>query len=259
MNRFDALALAAALFVAACNRRDDSTQLAPTASALASSTTDTIATAWHYRIDPKSSAHVDMPGLKEHIVGDATAGTGSLDVVPRDLASSRGLVRIDLSTFATHTFGNDDDATQTKHARTWLEVQMGDKTNEEMRWADFAIRSIDGASATDLTKVAPIKDGQDDVRTVTVTVHGEVLIHGHKLPKDDVVDALFHYPQGAAADAKPTRIEIKSKQPMHIVLKEHDVRPRDPAGQLLDWTTKLISKVAETADVTIALEATPAS
>ena len=45
-----------------------------------------------------------------------------LDVAAKDLAQSRGLVRIDLATFATHTFGNDDDATQTKHALTWLEV-----------------------------------------------------------------------------------------------------------------------------------------
>jgi hypothetical protein len=35
------------------------------------------------------------------------------------------------------------------------------------------------------------------------------------------------------------------------------VRPRDPAGQLLDWTTNLISKVADTADATVSLTATP--
>jgi hypothetical protein len=44
---------------------------------------------------------------------------------------------------------------------------------------------------------------------------------------------------------------------MRVVLKEHDVSPRDPAGQLLEWTTSLISKVADTADVTVTLAATP--
>jgi hypothetical protein len=199
-----------------------------------------------------------MPGPKEHILGDTTAATGTLDVVARDLSQSRGLVRVDLSTFSTDTFKGPDDATQTTHARTWLEVVVDGKTNEPMRWADFAIRSLDNLSSSDLTKVAPTRDGDDDVRTVSATVHGDLLVHGHKTPKDAVVEVAFRYPSGAAPDARPARIEVKSKQPMRVVLKEHDIRPRDPAGQALEWTTKLISKVAENADVSFALGATPA-
>jgi hypothetical protein len=255
------IARAAALALvlsASCGKKDDAAPLAPAASALAVSKAESGSMAWHYVVDPKSTTHVDMPGIKEHIKGDTTAATGTLDVAARDLTQSRGQIRIDLTTFATHTFGSDDDATQTKHALTWLEVTVGDKTSEEMRWADFAIRAIDGASATDLAQVAPTKDGTDDVRTVSMTVHGDVLIHGHRVQKDGLVDVAFRYPSGAAADSRPSKIDIKSKEPMHVVLKELDVRPRDPAGQLLDWTTKLISKVAETADVTVDIEATPA-
>ncbi len=250
------LALAVA---AGCGKKDEA-PLAPAASALASSAP--VASAWSYAVDPRSTTQIDMPGVKEHIKADTTAATGTLDVVPKDLAQSRGLVRIDLSTLSTHTFGTDDDAAQTKHARTWLEVtagEAGDKMNDDMRYADLAIRSIDGVSANDLTTVAPTKDGPDDVRTVSMTVHGELLVHGHKLPKDVTVDVAFHYPAGAAVDSKPARIEIKSKQPLRIVLKEHDVRPRDTAGALLDWTARLISKVAETADVTVDIGATPSS
>ena len=165
--------------------------------------------AWHYVVDPKSTTHVDMPGVKEHIKGDTTAAAGTLDVAAKDLTQSRGQVRIDLTTFATHTFGTDDDATQTKHALTWLEVAVGDKTSEEMRWADFAIRGIDGVSAADLTKVEPTRDAAGDVRTVTMTVHGDVLIHGHRIQKDGRVDVAFRYPPGAASDSRPTKIEIK--------------------------------------------------
>jgi hypothetical protein len=243
---------------AACGKKDDAAALAPAASALQASNADPTSMAWHYVVDPKSTTHVDMPGLKEHIKADTTGATGTLDVAAKDLTQSRGQVRIDLTTFATHTFGNDDDATQTKHALTWLEVTVGEKTSEEMRWADFAIRGIDGASATDLTKVQPTKDGADDVRTVTMTVHGDVLIHGHRIQKDALVDVAFRYPSGSPAESRPAKIEIKSKEPMRVVLKELDVRPRDPAGQLLDWTTKLISKVAETADVTVDIGAEPA-
>lgn len=260
MHRLIAAATFSALTVSstACSKKNDEASLAPAVSALSASTADPAATAWHYDIDTKSATQVDMPGLNEHIKGGTTAAAGKLDIVPSDLAQSRGVVRVDLSTFATHTFGDDDkNATQTKHARTWLEAIVDNKTNENMRWAEFAIRSIDAPSATDLRTVALVKDGAEEVRTVAMTVRGDLLVHGHKLPKEDVVEVSFRYPAGAAPGTKPMRIEVRSKQPMRVVLKEHDVSPRDPAGQLLAWTTNLISKVADTADVTVALTATP--
>jgi hypothetical protein len=252
-------AAASAACATGCGKKD-TTELAPAASALAASAP--VAASWRYVIDPKSTTQVDMPGVKEHIKGGTTGATGSLDVVPKDLAQSRGLVRIDLSTFSTHTFGTDEDAAQTKHARTWLEVvsgEAGDKMNDDMRYADLAIRSIDTASASDLTTVAPTVEGGDDVRTVSMTVHGELLVHGHKVPKDATVDVAFHYPTGTPPASKPSRLEIKSKQPLRVVLKEHDVRPRDTAGAVLEWTSRLISKVAETADITVDIGATPSS
>ncbi|HZU82216.1 MAG TPA: hypothetical protein VE987_04835 [Polyangiaceae bacterium] len=243
-----------------CGKKADDTAVAPTASALTASAADSTTAVWHYVIDPKGVAHVDMPGLNEHIKAEATGAAGALDIVGSDLAQSRGLVRVDLSTLTTHTFGDENkDATQTKHARTWLEAVVDGKTNEGMRWAEFAIRSVDGLSATDVKAVAPTKVGGDDLRTVTMTVHGDLLVHGHKLPKDDVVQVSFRYPAGAPAGSKPTRIDVESKQPMRVILKEHDVSPRDPAGQLLAWTANLVSKVAETADVTVALSAMPGS
>jgi hypothetical protein len=249
--------LAAAFPLLACGKRSEPVALAP--AALSPSMAEAGAGTWRYAIGPSGSVHVELPGLKEQIVGNATRVAGSLDVVPSDLGQSRGQVRVDLSTFSTTTFGNEKDATQTKHARTWLEVQVGDTTNENMRYAEFAIRSVDGLSAGDLTHVAPIRDGQNDVRAVSMTVHGDLLIHGHRVPKDDAVDVVFYYPAGAPADSKPIRMQITSKAPMRVVLKEHDVRPRDPAGQVLSWTTSLISKVAETADVTLRVGALPAT
>jgi hypothetical protein len=242
-----------------CGKKSDAVPLAPVAHSLAPSTSDAGSAAWRYAIGPSGSVHVELPGLKERITGDATTVGGVVEIVPTDLAQSRGQVRVDLATFSTTTFGTEKDGTQTKHARTWLEVQVGDKTNEEMRYAEFAIRSIDGLSASDLTHVAPTRDGQNDVRAVTMTVHGDLLVHGHRVPKDDLVDVVFYYSAGAAADSKPMRVQITSKTPMRVVLKEHDVRPRDPAGQVLDWTANLISKVAETADVSLRLGALPAT
>ncbi|HSY23272.1 MAG TPA: YceI family protein [Polyangiaceae bacterium] len=246
-----------AAFGVACGKKEDPVALAPSATALASSQASA-SSVWHYAIDSTSRTHVDLPGLQERIQGDTSAAQGAVDVDGDDLSKSRGTVRVDLMTFTTSTFGNDDDKTQTKHARTWLEVQVGNRTNEAMRWADFAIRSIDGLSETTLAKVAAERNGGEDLRKVAMTVHGDLLVHGHAAPKVGAVTVVFHYPAGAPAASRPARIEIDSASPFHVVLKEHDVRPRDPAGQILEWTAKLVAKVADTADVTVHLTATPA-
>ncbi|HEY5146000.1 MAG TPA: hypothetical protein VII82_04505, partial [Polyangiaceae bacterium] len=51
------------LLAASCSKSSGTSDsaLAPAASALAVSKTDSPTTAWHYVIDPKSTTHVDMP------------------------------------------------------------------------------------------------------------------------------------------------------------------------------------------------------
>jgi hypothetical protein len=46
---------------------------------------------------------------------------------------------------------------------------------------------------------------------------------------------------------------------LHVTLKEHDVHPRDTFGKLTDWSASLISKVAETADITLDIHASPSA
>ncbi len=239
-------------------KKETPVALAESASALVAFAPPTSAKVIGYAIDPASKTTIDMPGLKEHIKADTDAASGTLQVDLTNVANTRGEVKVDLTTLKTHTFGDDRDGSQTTHARNWLEV--GDATNADVKKANqnavFSIKSVDKISAADVSKVAPTKDGNDDVRTVTATVHGEFLVHGHKANKSVPIEARFHYPSGAAADSKPTKIDIKSTEPLHVTLKEHDVHPRDNIGKLTDWTTSLISKVAETADITLDLHAT---
>jgi hypothetical protein len=249
-----------ALWLPGCSRSHESAKRAPIANSLSASIPSPTRLVWHYAIEASGAVHVEMQGVKERIMGDATGATGTIDLVPNDLTQSRGQVRVDLSTFSTHTFGNRlYDTLQTRNARAWLEVQAGEPAHEGMRWADFAIRGIETANARDLTAVALTHDGTDLLRTCTMTVHGDLLVHGHEVPKDAVVDVAFRYPAGSASDSEPMRITVRSKRPMAVRLEEHDVRPRDAAGQLLEWTTALLSSVAETANVTVDLDATPTS
>jgi len=251
MGRFR-FAFALLVCVVGCSKEES--HESPAASETTAPAAPQLPMTWRFVVDQKSTTHVDMPGAKQHIQGATSAATGSLDVVGNDLAQSRGSVMIDLSTFSTSTFGNQDDASQTKQARSWLEAGK-----EPMRWASLAIRSIDRLSATDVSKIVPTKNGLEDLRKVAMTIHGDLLLHGAKVQQDIPVEATLHYPTGAAADSRPTRIEIASKDPMRVVLKQVDVQPRDAQGKVGRWTADLLAKVSPYADVTVNVEATPAS
>ena len=110
-----------------------------------------------------------------------------------------------------------------------------------------------------MSKVAPTKIGADDVRTVTLTAHGDFLLHGHKVSKDARARGPVPHRRRRSADGRPDRIELVSKTPLHVVLADHDVKPRDNTGKLAQAAFGLLgTKVAETADVSIEIQATPA-
>jgi len=250
------------LFVLGCE--DKKPNLAPVATSLASTPPPTGASVKKFVIDAASKTSLEMEAPKEKIKAVTNGGTGTLDVDLTNLASSRGEVKIDLSTLTTSTFAEQEkNASQTTHARTWLEVADGesgkldDETKKNNRYAVYAIRSIENPSATDVTKLAPTKDGDDEVRTVTLTTKGELLVHGHKVERDADVEVAFRYDAGAPAD-KPKAIWITTKKPFRVVLAEHDVKPRDGFGKIAKSSFHLLgTKVADNADIALDLRAKP--
>lgn len=267
MKRAIVAALAVAVGVGAVACDDKKAQaIAPAASSLAPSSAAPSGKAMKFTIDPKSTTSIDMPAPKEHIKAGTEAATGTLEIDVTNLAATRGDVKADLSTLSTKTFGDaDKDKTQTGHARTWLEVADGeegklpDDVKASNRYAIYAIRSVDNLSATDLTKVPATKDGDDEIRTVTATTKGELLIHGHKVDREADVEVQFHYAPGAPPD-RPKSVTIKSKKPLRATLAEHDVKPRDGFGKIAKGAFNLLgTKVAEVADISLDLRANPQS
>ncbi|MEO8798802.1 MAG: hypothetical protein ABI551_13020 [Polyangiaceae bacterium] len=256
---FVAIAALVALF--GCSKNESSVTLAESASALASSAPPPSAMIVKYKLQSDGKTSIDMPAPNEHIKAQTTASDGTIDVDLKNVTNTRGEVKIDLTTLKTDTFDDaSKNTSQTDHAHNWLEI--GTLVTPEVVTANkfvvYAIRSIDGASANDLTSIAPTKENGEDIRTVTLTAHGDVLLHGRKSEKDASLEVKLHYPSGAAADSKPTKIDVSTKQPFHIALAEHDVKPRDNFGKLATASFNLLgTKVATTADVTFTLSATP--
>lgn len=259
-------ALAALAALPGCDEKKSQANVAPTASSLAPATPAPAAMTMKFAVDPKSTTTLLMEGPLEKIKARTDGAAGTLDVDLKAIDKSRGEVKIDLTTFTTSTFGDKSkDETQTGDARTWLEVADGSdgkidpKTKEQNRYAVYAIRAIENASATDVTKVAPVKDGADEVRTVTLTTKGELLIHGHKVERDADVELAFRYDPGAAPD-KPKALAVKTKKPFRVVIAEHDIKPRDSFGKIAKGAFHLLgTKVADNADVTLDLRAKPQS
>ena len=264
-----AVSLAAVLGSVGCKKGDDTPPAppAPPAAPLAASSAMPAAHSIEFTIDPASKTAIDMPAPKERIKGETTAAKGDLHVDLGDLAMTRGDIYVDLDTLATHTFGDaEKDGTQTHHAHTWLQIDDMVKdpaVRERNRWVHFAIRSIDGLSATNLSKVAPTKVGGDDVRSVTLVAHGDVELHSFpsKGQKDAALEVRFHVPSGSPEGTKPTSIELVSREtPIQITLADHDVKPRDTEGILAQKAFGLLgTKVADVANVSVNLVAKPAS
>ena len=257
-------------FAMGCEDKKKEVPLAPSASSLSASTLPPAAKTMKFAIDPASTTTLEMeaPAKTDTLKGTTNAASGTLDVDFTNLANSRGEIKVDLTTLTMKTFAEKNkNESQTTHAHTWLEVGEGEdpggKLEESVkvanRWAVYAIRSIENASATDLTKVAPTKDGADDVRKVTLTTKGEILIHGRKVDRDADVEVQFKYDAGAAA-SKPKAVAIKSKKPFRITIAEHDVKPRDGLGKINKAAFHLLgTKVAENADISLDLRAKPQS
>jgi hypothetical protein len=244
------LGVVAASAASGCSK-DDAAKPMPPAAPIASSVT-VGSKGIDFAIDPTSKTSIDMPAPKERIKATTTA--------------AKGTVHFDLSTLTTSTFGDaDKDATQTKHAHTWLQIDDMEKdpaVRERNRWVHFAIRSVDGLSATDLAKVAPATVGGDDVRTVTLVAHGDIEAHSlpSKTTRDAPLEVKFHVPAGSPPGTKPTKLEIASKQPLTIQLADHDIKPRDTEGILAQKAFDLLgTKVANEANVSVMLVANPGS
>ncbi|HEY2512117.1 MAG TPA: hypothetical protein VGI39_14720 [Polyangiaceae bacterium] len=259
--------LAAASCVGGC-KKDAPAEAAPPApsAAAASPPTGPSAASVEYAIDPAGKATIDMPAPNERIKAETSAAKGALHVDLHDLAKTRGDVFIDLDTFTTHSFGDaEKDATQTHHSHTWLqidEMERNSSVRERNRWVHFSIRSIDGLSAGDVSTVPPTRTGGEDVRVVTLVAHGDVEVHSFpaKAPKAAPLEVRFHFAPDAPPEAKPTSIEVVSKEPLTITLADHDVKPRDAQGIVAQKAFAILgTKVADVANVSVNLLAKPAS
>jgi hypothetical protein len=113
----------------------------------------------------------------------------------------------------------------------------------------------DTSSAAGILEVdpSPLGNSRGEVRIDLAT------LTTHTFDDADKNATQTKHARGASGDSVPRALEIKTRRPMRLVLKEHDIVPRDPVGAALQWTATLVSKVAETAEASVDLTARPSA
>lgn len=248
-----AIALASAAGTGCGNEEKPAVVLAPTSSALAPAKPATMESK-KLTVDAASSK-VDflMDAPKEKIRGKVHGTTtGDLQVDFMDVTKSTALLTVDISgieVFQTKAddggkFGDEKkDATQNEHVLNWLEISP--KTEEAARKKNailqFSAKTIEVTGDKDLSKM------KGPERKVMMKVTGDFLLHGHKAQKVVELEATFSFDGD-----KPTGVKVKSVKPFSVDLAEHDVKPRDTVGKLLQKGLEALApKVAKEALVSV--------
>lgn len=199
--------------------------------------------------DGATSFLIDAP--LEKIKGKTSRAQGKLQLDPARLDKTSGQLDVDLTTLETFTFDDaGKNAKQTEHVHNWLELgaDVEEKQRKENRWARFTIRGVELNGPKELAKI-PEKDGK---RTVEVVGKGDLWLHGVSVPKSVALTVEVHGP----ADA-PTAAAIKTREPLLISMKEHDVKPRDIAGKFLQGALEQVGqKIDDQIQISVDLRAT---
>ena len=201
-----------------------------------------------FAVRAEGTAAVTLTAPLETIRGGASALGGWVDLDAADLRRSRGEVDVDLGTFATHTFGDERDATQTLHARNWFEIGDGVEhaQRERLRWARYRITAVVSASVTSLADAPATREGGAEAREAALEVDGVLTVHGIEAHQRASL-AVRVITRGDAST-----LEVTTRRPLRIRLRDHDVRPRDAGGSLITRTLAALGqKVAEVAEVTL--------
>jgi hypothetical protein len=272
MNRFSVAPLLLALVISACDSKSEAPKAEATKPAVAAAPVAAPAVA-------VAVAPAAIPANIEFVAGEANtieflmeapmekirgvvpsgvAGKLTLDLA--DLTRTTGTVVADLSKLELHQqkadkterqYGEEKkNDMQNSHARAWLEID-GDapeavrKQNEQVQ---FVIKSVERASATDLSKMTGAE------RKVTFTATGDFTLHGKTVTKSAELEATFTF-----TGDQLSAVKVATVKPVQVALEEHDVRPRDAFGKLAQKTLEAMApKVNKEALVSLALSATVA-
>jgi len=252
--------LAGSLALAGCEDKPNP-NAAPTSSALAPAKAATEA-AKSFEIDAAGSkVNFMMDAPIEKIFGDAEgSASGEVFVDATDITKSTGLFKVDLDKLVIYQQKRADEKgefsertkndTQNEHAKNWLGIgkDVPDADKQKHRFIEFKVKKIETTGPKSLAEI------QGAERTMTLKVTGDFRLNERTVEKTTELTVTF-----TMNGDKPSMIKVKSVQPIAVSLEQHDVKPKDTLGVLLQKTTDELAtlgkKVSKDAMVSIEFSA----
>jgi hypothetical protein len=231
-----------------------------------------------YALSPASRTVVELRTREAAISGVFRLARGEVTVAPNELAAARGEVSVDLGSLILHGEDSLEEQRYTAQAQDWLDIGASrpEAERSRLRWARFTLTDLteltaEAARTGRVSKTLPKLDpdapallaaedasagtgtaGNSEFRSVDCMARGQLILHGFKAEHSAPVRVSFEYAAGVSPNATPARVTIRSRRPLVVTLKAHDIKPRDSAGVFIAHDLGLLgTKVATEARVWI--------
>jgi len=234
-------------------------------------------------VQPLGRAALSLATRSASPRGAFRVARGTLEVDLYDLSRSRGSVELDLGSVAMEADELELRRRYTAQALNWLDIgpSRPEAERERLRWARFTIRSISAMSASaahegrrikrepapDAAKTTDTVEGgpppgrgpPSETRAVSLSASGELTVHGVRVDAVADLSVEFDYPEAPQPGARPTQLVIRTRRPLVVSLKTHDIKPREDTGVFVARDMKLVGTlVSPEARVELELTAKPA-
>jgi len=232
-----------------------------------------------YSIEPRGVARFTLSAREATHQGEVRVARGKLDVDLLNLDDTRGHIDLDLGALAVAQSvdgGTGDNHELTQQARNWLRLGASRPSSDidRLRWASFRIKTVERTSSPaahtgrkvaklpmdagpDATSDAGTKDAIVDARSVRLDVVGDLTINEVRVEARVQAEAQFYYASEASAEAKPIKIQLKTRKAFKIGLATHDIQPRNALGVVIAKDHDLLGiQVGKVARVSADLAAT---
>ncbi len=223
----------------------------------------------------RSETSFVLTAKEGRVEGTFRVARGELDTDLRDLGHTRGTFKVDLaSVMVQGASGEDRMAAET--AQNWLGVgsSVPEAAREKHRWARFTLERVENLSAHTPEQGKRASHAQPgsaggaesvrgaeagELRSVDLDARGKLLLHGYEVEIRVPLSLCFHYPGPPQVGQAPTQVDITTRAAVPVSLDAHDIKPRDPAGNLLASDLKhLGTKIGREASVSVRATAYPA-
>jgi polyisoprenoid-binding protein YceI len=253
------LCITTVLVALACKRKssDEITPTEPWLKEDANRRAKTAPAFARYSVRPGSTLAFSLP-TRTHKPGGLLHGIhGHVDLDPRDLAKSHGLVTFDLRELKMNEVELSVNATS--EALRW--IGLGDNVSlrdvERNKSAAFEFHSLRSLSHPSvhlgtLVRTESHAADQGTRRQIQATLDGDLTIRGLSVKRSIPVTLLFAL---SDKDALPSTIEVRLRGSVSVPLSEYEIAPRGPEGHLISEKQNLLGKeVGSQVQVTGALE-----